>query len=129
VEVVAADTLDPATLPAALDGVGIAYYLVHSMGAGRNFGQLDLRAAANFAAAAARAGVERICYLGGLVPKDADSEHIVSRRETGEVLRRGKVPVTEIRAGIIVASTTPRPVRSVAAAAGSCTVKLVAPPS
>lgn len=102
VEVVAADTLDPATLPAALDGVGIAYYLVHSMGAGRNFGQLDLRAAANFAAAAAGAGVERICYLGGLVPKDADSEHIVSRRETGEVLRRGKVPVTEIRAGIIV---------------------------
>jgi uncharacterized protein YbjT (DUF2867 family) len=48
------------------------------------------------------AGVERICYLGGLVPEGATSEHIVSRRETGEVLRRGKVPVTEIRAGIIV---------------------------
>ena len=46
--------------------------------------------------------MERICYLGGLVPEDAKSEHIVSRRETGEVLRRGPVPVTEIRAGIIV---------------------------
>jgi uncharacterized protein YbjT (DUF2867 family) len=101
-EIVAADALDPATLPAALAGIGIAYYLVHSMGAGRGFGQLDLRAAANFAAAAESAGVERICYLGGLVPVDADSEHIVSRRDTGEVLRRGKVRVTEIRAGIIV---------------------------
>ncbi|MFY9976113.1 MAG: SDR family oxidoreductase [Chromatiaceae bacterium] len=102
VEVVAADALEPATLPAALSGIGIAYYLVHSMGAGRDFGRLDLQAAAHFADAAAAAGVQRICYLGGLVPEDADSEHIVSRRETGEVLRRGQVPVTEIRAGIIV---------------------------
>lgn len=101
-EVVGADALDPSTLPAALEGIGIAYYLVHSMAAGRDFGRLDLEAAANFAQAAARAGVERICYLGGLVPEDAESEHIVSRRETGEVLRRGPVPVTEIRAGIIV---------------------------
>ena len=102
VEIVAADALDPATLPGALAGIGIAYYLVHSMGAGRDFGRLDLEAAANFAAAAEAAGVERICYLGGLVPEGATSEHIVSRRDTGEVLRRGKVPVTEIRAGIIV---------------------------
>ncbi len=100
VEIVAADALDPATLPGALAGIGIAYYLVHSMGAGRDFGRLDLEAAANFAAAAEAAGVERICYLGGLVPEGATSEHIVSRRETGEVLRRGRVPVTEIRAGI-----------------------------
>jgi uncharacterized protein YbjT (DUF2867 family) len=102
VEIVAADALEPASLPPALSGIGIAYYLVHSMGAGRDFGRLDLQAAANFAEAAAVAGVERICYLGGLVPEDADSEHIVSRRDTGEVLRRGEVPVTEIRAGIIV---------------------------
>jgi uncharacterized protein YbjT (DUF2867 family) len=102
VEVVGADALDPASLPAALEGIGIAYYLVHSMAAGRDFGRLDLEAAANFARAAADAGVQRICYLGGLVPADAKSEHIVSRRETGEVLRRGPVPVTEIRAGIIV---------------------------
>lgn len=102
VEIVAADALEPTSLPPALSGIGIAYYLVHSMGAGRDFGRLDLQAAANFAEAAAAAGVERICYLGGLIPEDADSEHIVSRRETGEVLRRGTVPVTEIRAGIIV---------------------------
>ncbi len=102
VEIVGADALDPSTLPAALAGVSIAYYLVHSMGAGKAFGRLDLEAAANFARAAAEAGVERICYLGGLVPEDADSEHIVSRRDTGDVLRQGPVPVTEIRAGIIV---------------------------
>ncbi len=101
-EIVAADALNPETLDAALAGIGIAYYLVHSMAAGKDFGRLDLEAAGNFAAAAGRAGVERICYLGGLVPEDADSEHIVSRRETGDVLRRGPVPVTELRAGIIV---------------------------
>jgi uncharacterized protein YbjT (DUF2867 family) len=97
-----ADALAPETLPAALAGVQIAYYLVHSMAAGRNFGQLDLQAAKHFADAAAAAGVQRIVYLGGLVPHDADSEHLVSRRQTGEVLRQGAVPVTELRAGIIV---------------------------
>lgn len=45
--------------------------------------------------------MERVCYLDGPVPKDADSEPIVSRRETGEVLRRGPVAVTEIRVGIM----------------------------
>jgi uncharacterized protein YbjT (DUF2867 family)/uncharacterized protein YndB with AHSA1/START domain len=102
VEIVAADVLAPETLPAALQGVEVAYYLVHSMAAGRDFGRLDLEAARNFAGAAAQAGVRRIVYLGGLVPDDAVSEHIVSRRDTGEVLRQGSVPVTEIRAGIIV---------------------------
>jgi uncharacterized protein YbjT (DUF2867 family) len=101
-ELVQADALEPGSLDAVLDGVRVAYYLVHSMGAGKDFGRLDLEAAANFAAAAEAAGVERIVYLGGLVPADADSEHIVSRRDTGDQLRRGKVPVTEIRAGIIV---------------------------
>lgn len=102
VEIVAADALVPQTLPPALEQVEVAYYLVHSMAAGRDFGRLDLEAARYFASAAAAAGVRRILYLGGLVPEDAASEHIVSRRDTGEVLRRGSVPVTEVRAGIIV---------------------------
>jgi uncharacterized protein YbjT (DUF2867 family) len=101
-ELVEADALRPESLAAALDGVDVAYYLVHSMAAGRDFGRLDLEAADNFARAAAAAGVRRIVYLGGLIPDDADSEHLVSRRETGERLRSGPVPVTEIRAGIIV---------------------------
>jgi uncharacterized protein YbjT (DUF2867 family) len=102
VEMVEADALQPETLPGVLAGVDTAYYLVHSMAAGQDFGRLDLQAADNFAAAADQAGVRRIVYLGGLVPDDADSEHLVSRRETGERLRAGRVPVTEIRAGIIV---------------------------
>ena len=102
VELIDADALQPKTLKQALQNVDTAYYLVHSMAAGKNFSRLDLEAAANFAAAAESAGVRRIIYLGGLVPEDADSEHIVSRRETGDILRRGTVPVTEVRAGIIV---------------------------
>jgi uncharacterized protein YbjT (DUF2867 family) len=102
VEVAEADALAPETLPAVLAGVDVVYYLVHSMAAGRDFGRLDLQAADHFAAAAARAGTKRIVYLGGLVPPGADSEHILSRRDTGERLRAGPVPVTEIRAGIIV---------------------------
>jgi uncharacterized protein YbjT (DUF2867 family) len=102
VELVEADALMPDSLPAALAGVDTAYYLVHSMAAGQDFGRLDVQAASHFAAAADSAGVRRIVYLGGLIPEDADSEHLVSRRETGERLRAGRVPVTEIRAGIIV---------------------------
>lgn len=102
IELAQADALDPASLPAVLDGVEVAYYLVHSMAAGKNFGAIDLEAARNFARAAEQAGVQRIVYLGGLVPADADSEHIRSRRETGDALRHGSVPVTEVRAGIII---------------------------
>src|SRR5512137_2746160 len=102
VELIEADALKPDTLAAALTDVDVAYYLVHSMAAGKDFGRLDLEAATNFARAAAAAGVRRIVYLGGLVPPGADSEHLVSRKETGDRLRAGPVPVTEIRAGIIV---------------------------
>ena len=102
VELVEADALKPETLAAALADVDIAYYLVHSMTAGKDFGRIDLEAADNFARAAATAGVKRIVYLGGLVPRDADSEHLMSRKQTGDRLRTGTVPVTEVRAGIIV---------------------------
>ena len=102
VELGEADALNPETLPAALAGCRVAYYLVHSMAAGRDFGRLDREAALNFARAAEKAGVERIVYLGGLVPAGAESEHLVSRAESGDQLRSTSVPVTEIRAGIIV---------------------------
>lgn len=101
-ERVGADALKPETLPAAVSGIDVAYYLVHSMSAGADFGRLDLEAADNFARACAATGVKRIVYLGGLVPEGADSQHLLSRRDTGERLRAHPVPVTEIRAGIIV---------------------------
>ena len=99
---VAADALDGASLDAALDGVEIAYYLVHSMAAGARFAELDRAAATTFREAAERAGVRRIIYLGGLQPDGEASPQLRSGRETGELLRAGAVPVTELRAGIVV---------------------------
>lgn len=102
VEFCAADALEPDTLDEALEDVDVAYYLVHSMAAGKSFPELDARAAKNFAEAAARQNVRRIVYLGGLTPKDPESEHLQSRVETGDILREGPVPVTELRAGMII---------------------------
>lgn len=102
VECVAVDVLQPETLDAALAGIDTAYYLVHSMGSGSAFPRLDREGARNFRRAAERAGVKRIIYLGGLQPPGGASTHLASRAETGEILRDGTVPVTELRAGIIV---------------------------
>lgn len=105
VEVAVGDVLAPETLPAAMEGVGAAYYLIHSMRGSDAFHQRDVRAASNFAGAAAAAGVERIIYLGGLGDPESDlSEHLRSRQETGEALRAAGVPVTEFRAAIVVGS-------------------------
>jgi uncharacterized protein YbjT (DUF2867 family) len=102
-ECVAGDALRPERLVAALHGVEVAYYLIHSMGSGPDFAQRDREAAANFAAACATAGVRRIVYLGGLgQPGPTLSKHLASRHEAGDVLRAGPVPVTELRAAIIV---------------------------
>ncbi len=102
VECIATDALDAASLDTALHGIEVAYYLVHSMAAGADFPAIDREAAANFRDAAARCDVRRIVYLGGLQPAGTASEHMASRGETGEVLRQGPVPVTELRAGIII---------------------------
>ena len=105
-KVVAADLLDPSTLPRALEGVEVAYYLAHSMGAGeRGFAERDRRAARDFAEAAAQAGVSRIVYLGGLGDDSPDlSHHLASRHETGAELAAHGVAVTEFRAAVIIGS-------------------------
>jgi len=73
------------------------------MAAGRDFAETDRRAAENFGRAAARAGVRRIVYLGGLTDDtESRSRHLESRAATGEALRAGGVPVVEFRAGIVV---------------------------
>lgn len=104
-EVVVGDVLDRPSLDAALRGVEIAYYLVHSMGAHGSFEDADREAATNFGAAAKAAGVERIIYLGGLgSEQDALSPHLRSRQEVGQVLQRSGVPVLEFRASIVIGS-------------------------
>ena len=105
VEVVTGDALMPATLSPALAGIDVAYYLIHSLGMGEEFASRDREAAAAFGAAARAAGVQRIVYLGGLGdPATALSQHLRSRQETGVVLREAGVPVTELRAGVVVGS-------------------------
>lgn len=100
-EVRRADALEPESLGPALDGIDVAYYLVHSMGRGSDgdFAERDHRAARNFAAAAAAAGVRRIVYLGGL---GEGSKHLDSRHATAETLRAGEVPVAYFRAAAVI---------------------------
>lgn len=101
----ACDLLQAGTLPAAFEGVKVAYYLVHSMGGGQeHFRDLERRAAGAFVAAAAAAGVERIVYLGGPAPPGRPSEHLRSRLEVGEILRAGPVPAVELRASMVIGS-------------------------
>ena len=105
VELAQADMLQPESLVAAMHGVSIVYYLVHSLGGGSDFSERDVTAARNCAQAARVAGVERIIYLGGLGDPTADlSVHLRSRQQTGDALREAGVPVTEFRAAVIVGS-------------------------
>jgi uncharacterized protein YbjT (DUF2867 family) len=100
-EVRRADVLDPGSLGPALEGVSVAYYLVHSMGRGgdADFAMRDQAGAHNFAKAAAAAGVKRIVYLGGL---GSGSEHLNSRHSTAITLRAGEVPVAYFRAAAVI---------------------------
>ena len=102
VECIGADVLREESLDAALAGIDVAYYLVHAMGSGSHFARLDREGARNFRRAAERAGVHRIVYMGGLQPPGEPSAHLESRAETGEILRDGPIPLTELRAGIVV---------------------------
>lgn len=105
VEVVEGDVTIPSTLHAALDGVHSAYYLIHNMSHGHGYTSLELDSARAFASAAERAGLGHIIYLGGLAdPEQHIAPHMRSRIETGRVLREGKIPVTEFRAGVITGS-------------------------
>lgn len=103
VEVARGDALDPESLRRAMQGIDAAYYLIHGRQGGQDSAERDLKAAGNFAAAAAEAGVKRIIYLGELVdPTGKLSPYLRSRHETGHILRQQGVPVTEFRAGMIV---------------------------
>lgn len=105
VDVVRGDVHDADSLAGAFDGVDVAYYLVHSMGDHAAFATRDREAARAFGEAARKAGVRRIVYLGGLGdPTDGLSDHLRSRQETGDALRASGVPVTELRAAVIVGS-------------------------
>ncbi len=101
-EAVFGDVEDPASLERALKGCGAAYYLVHSLDS-PDFERRDAAAARAFGAAAAVAGVDQLVYLGGLGDDGDDlSAHLRSRREVEGLLAASGVPVTVLRAGIVV---------------------------
>ncbi|MGL5949704.1 MAG: DUF2867 domain-containing protein [Aeromonas sp.] len=97
-----ADSLKPSALLGLFAGVDTVFYLVHAMGAGRDFHRLELQGVRNFAAAAKLAGVKRVIYLGAIQPEPCHSRHLNSRRRCGELFRELGVPTVEVRAGIIV---------------------------
>ncbi|MEF9886315.1 SDR family oxidoreductase [Streptomyces sp. P9-A4] len=107
-ETVRGDVTDGASLRDALDGIDVAYYLVHSMSSTSDFERTDRLAARTFAAEARSAGVRRIVYLGGLVPPGVAEEelspHLRSRTEVGRILLDSGVPTTVLRAAVVIGS-------------------------
>lgn len=99
---VEADVTDAQAVRQALDGAQVAYYLVHSLGS-PDFEERDLTGARTTAAAAEAAGVRQLVYLGGLGDAGEDlSPHLRSRLETGRALASGAVPLTTLRAAVVV---------------------------
>ncbi len=97
------DVMEPDSLSRAFEGTSTAFYLVHSLGDGRNFEELEKRAAYNFIAAGRKAGIQRIIYLGGLGNEgDGLSPHLRSRQAVGRIFRESGIPTIELRASIVL---------------------------
>ena len=102
VRAVSADVTDADAVRGALEGVDVVYYLVHSLGSA-NYAEVDRRAATIVAEEAGRAGVSQIVFLGGLGDEQSNlSTHLRSRAETAAALSSGSVPVTTLRAAVVV---------------------------
>jgi uncharacterized protein YbjT (DUF2867 family) len=105
VEVARGDLADPGSLIEAFDGIDVVYYLVHSMGTSADFVAAEAESARNVVAAAQRAGVKRLVYLGGLHPAGADlSPHLRSRVAVGEILLDSGIETVVLQAGIVIGS-------------------------
>jgi uncharacterized protein YbjT (DUF2867 family) len=102
VECWSADVLQPDTLAPVLEGADVVFYLVHMMWSGGDFVPVERRAAENARKACEAAGVRRIVYLGGIMPKATLSRHMEGRAMVGDTLREGPVQVIELQAAMIV---------------------------
>jgi uncharacterized protein YbjT (DUF2867 family) len=100
------DVEERASVRAALAGIDVVLYLVHSIGTGANYLETERGAAKTVRDAAAAEGVDHIVYLGGVEPAGPPSTHLCSRLETGRLLRGGSVPTIELRAGMIVGASS-----------------------
>ncbi|MBX7041342.1 MAG: SDR family oxidoreductase [Ignavibacteria bacterium] len=105
IEVIEADFADPSRLPEPPEGIDAAYYLIHSMSSSiSNFDELEAVCAENFVRFAEQTGCKQIVYLSGISNDTKLSLHLRSRQKVGEILSLSKIPVTIVRAGIIVGS-------------------------
>lgn len=104
VEVAVGNATNFDEMRSALDGVHTAFYLLHSIGVGPDFDELEAEMARNFAKAAEASGVKQIVYLGGIANVEKQSKHLASRARTGQELSSTSVPVMELRAGIVIGS-------------------------
>lgn len=104
IEPIEADASDLDALRRAMEGVDVAYFLIHSMGAGKGFEAKDRQVAMAFARAAREAGVGRIVYLGGMHPAGELSPHMASRKEVGDILLNSGVPATVLQAAVVIGS-------------------------
>ncbi|MDM4140235.1 MULTISPECIES: DUF2867 domain-containing protein [Mycobacterium] len=104
-EVARGDLGDVDSLSAAFDGIDVVYYLVHSMGASKDFAAEETRAAGNVVTAARRAGVRRVVYLSGLHPENSDlSPHLASRKAVGDALIDSGIETVVLQAGVVIGS-------------------------
>ena len=104
VEIAVGNASDFESTKQALTGIHTAFYLLHSLNLGPKFDVIESEMAANFARAAAEAGVKQIVYLGGIANDKKTSKHLSSRARVGEVLASTGVATLELRAGIIIGS-------------------------
>lgn len=104
VDIAEGDANDFEATRVALEGVHTAFYLLHSINAGGRFDDIEAAMATNFSKAAEAGNVSQIVYLGGIANAARPSKHLGSRANTGKQLASGKVPVLELRAGIIIGS-------------------------
>lgn len=104
IEVIEADLLEPKSLLAFPKDIDAAYYLVHSMSAGGAFDSSEEESARNFVKAIDQTNARQIIYLSGIINDEKLSKHLLSRKKVEEVLGSASVPLTTLRAGIIVGS-------------------------
>ncbi|MGL5386938.1 MAG: DUF2867 domain-containing protein [Serratia sp. (in: enterobacteria)] len=96
------DVYRPETLTAALWQIDAVYYLIHGMGDGDDFIEKERQAAENLRDALRGSTVKQVIFLGALQPEGDSSPHLIARKLTGEILRQSGIPVTELRASIVV---------------------------
>jgi uncharacterized protein YbjT (DUF2867 family) len=103
-KVIEADLLDPVSLQKLPKQIDAAYYLVHSMSGVKEFGDIESQSAQNFSRAIDATAARQIIFLSGIVNSSDLSKHLASRKKVEQILGKGRIPVTTLRAGIIVGS-------------------------